>query len=64
MSVKSLRNTIFTAVAQCVTNKDVTDKLSELSTNFAEISSKLDEHPSLSLAMTAARGFAKPLLPN
>jgi tetratricopeptide (TPR) repeat protein len=63
MSVKSLRNILFTAVAQCVTNEDVTDKLSELSTNFAEISSKLDEHPSLSLAMTAARGLCQAIAP-
>jgi hypothetical protein len=83
MSVKSLRNTIFTAVAQCVTNKDVTDKLSEFSKAFAEhtlekednlglsiivntfdsISSTLNEHPSLSLAMTAARGLCQAIAP-
>jgi hypothetical protein len=63
MSVKSLRNTLFTAVAQCVTNKDVTDKLSELSTNFAEIGSKLNENPYISLAMTVASGLTQAIAP-
>jgi tetratricopeptide (TPR) repeat protein len=83
MSIKSLRNTIFTAVAQCVTNKDVTDNLSELSKAFAEhplkkeenlglsvivnafdsISSTLENHPSLSLAMTVARGLTQAIAP-